>query len=190
MFDTNEDTRLFQQVTAQFDAPAFVRRARSVDDAWQRLVVRCETKRDELLRLPRLRLGVVLATAGDWSRVGGLLADPAGVHDLQELFTLWQPQLRARVDRANSLRPLAQALAQLCDSFERFNRKWSEFVTGIDLRDINNVRANYNKYYVLEKECSLRSAVLARQGFRALAALSSQDLFAEFPLLIVPRPGS
>jgi hypothetical protein len=189
MLDANEDTRIFQQVTAQFDAPAFVRRARSVEVAWERLVFFCQGKRDDLLTIPRLRLAVLLASGGDWEKVGALLAAPAEADGLQELFMRWRPKLRVQVERTESTRVLKRALYQLCESFERFNRKWHRFVSGVDLGEINRLRTDYNRFYVLEKECSVRSAAIAREGFRPLPPLTTCDLFVEFPLLPVPVVG-
>lgn len=187
MIETNENTRLIQEVTAQFDAPAFVRRARRVEEAWSSLVGVCEQKRNELLTIPKLRLGVLRAIAGDWANLSGLLTDNDDLRILQDLFELWQPRLRVPVGRSTSTRKLRLALGDVTASFGRFNGKWTDFVGQLDLREINTLRVEYNRFYVLEKECSVRSAAIARKGFRPLAPVTSEDIFRSFPLLCVPR---
>ena len=51
---------------------------------------------------------------------------------------------------------------------------------------VNELREGYNRFYVLEKEIALRSAHLARQGFRPLAPATTVELAAVLPLLPVP----
>ena len=60
----------------------------------------------------------------------------------------------------------------------------------MDLSAVNELRKGYNRYYVLEKECAVRSARIARQGFAPLPPLTTGDLVAQFPLLPVPRRAS
>lgn len=187
MIETSEDTRLIQQITAQYSAPAYVRRARRVEDAWERLIASCGIRRDEFLKMPKLRLGVLHALAGDWSNLSTCLTDHGSLSCLIELFECWQPRLRVRVERTVSSRKLRMAIGQLGTSFERFNRQWNEFVHKLDLREINTLRDEYNRFYVLEKECSVRSAAIAREGFRPLAPATIDDIFRVFPLLRVPE---
>jgi hypothetical protein len=54
------------------------------------------------------------------------------------------------------------------------------------LNQVNDLRDGYNRYYVLEKECAVRSFRLARQGFCPLEPLTVEDITALFPLLHVP----
>jgi hypothetical protein len=48
------------------------------------------------------------------------------------------------------------------------------------------MRDGYNRYYLLEKECALRSARVAREGFVRLAPLTLDDIRKMLPLLPVP----
>ena len=57
----------------------------------------------------------------------------------------------------------------------------------MDLGPVNEVREGYNRYYLLEKECALRSPLLARQGFVRLNPLTVDDLAALLPPLPVPQ---
>jgi hypothetical protein len=75
-----------RQIFASFDAPAFVRRARDVHGNWEEILGRCRRQREEWLKLPKVRLGRLFALAGDWPAVGRLLAEPAEVERLEELY--------------------------------------------------------------------------------------------------------
>jgi hypothetical protein len=61
------------------------------------------------------------------------------------------------------------------------------FLANVDLTAVNELREGYNRYYVLEKECAVRSARIARQGFTPLPPLTHDELMSQFPLLPVPR---
>jgi hypothetical protein len=90
------------------------------------------------------------------------------------------------VGLTTSGRALRAALRELIDSLERFNRRWRGYVTALDLTAVNRERDGYNRYFVLEKECAVRSAKIARHGFAPLPPLTHADLLAEFPELPVP----
>ena len=70
--DNKDSFKLFQ---ALYDAPAYVRRAREVEGAYERLLQRCRKQRDDWLPMVKLRLGVVKARAGEWAALGPCLAD-------------------------------------------------------------------------------------------------------------------
>lgn len=128
-----------------------------------------------------------MTLAGDWSTIGTLLADPADVAFLEGLYSSWKPRLRVALAQTRSPDKLRFALQQLTLSCSRFNRRWQRFVDEIELTKLNERRAAYNRYYVLEKECALRSAALARQGFQPLSLVTTDDLFREFPLIRIPK---
>ena len=54
-------------------------------------------------------------------------------------------------------------------------------------RAVNDKRDGYNRYYVLEKACALRSDTLARLGFSPLPPMDLAELRAHLPPLPVPR---
>jgi hypothetical protein len=182
--DEESDAR---QIMGYFDGPAFVRRGRAVEAVWEGIVGRCRRERDDWLRIPRIRLAKLHALAGGWPAVERLLADPDDVRRLEKLFLRWNPRLRVPVARTRSLRSLVAAVDQLGVAFERFNRRWARFLAEFDLSGVNDLRAGYNRHYVFEKECALRSPLLAREGFRPLPPATVDDLFELFPLLPVPR---
>ena len=57
----------------------------------------------------------------------------------------------------------------------------------VDVAEVNRLRDGYNRWYVLEKECAVRSHAVARQGFVPLPPLTSAELAEHLPLLPVPR---
>jgi len=176
-----------KEFMAQFDAPAYVRRARRVDAEWEGLLARCRRQRDEWLELVRTRLAMLHALAGDWGRVLPLLADAEDVESLRNMHAELRPELRLPVAPTESARVLRRAMAELAESLERFNRRWWAYLDTVDLVPVNAARDGYNRWYVLEKECALRSARLARQGFRPLPPLTLEAVVAVLPPLPVPR---
>src|SRR5687768_8375140 len=84
---------IFRRFQAQFDAPAYVRRAREVEDAYDALLRRCGQQRDEWLALVRSRLGALRALAGEWSVLRQWLGNDE-VRSLAELHERLDPRLR------------------------------------------------------------------------------------------------
>jgi hypothetical protein len=185
---SRDDRQGFNQVLAQYDGPAYVRRARRVKGAYDALLGECRRQRDEWLTLVRIRLGTLRALAGNWPALAPHLADEEQTCLLEELHAALDPRLRVPVEPTTSARALRQALDELTESIERFNRRWVEYVRGLDLAALNAERADYNRYYVLEKECLVRSPHVARQGFRPLEPLSHDHLLTVLPPLPVPQP--
>jgi len=96
------------------------------------------------------------------------------------------------IEPTSSSRTLYRALRELTESIERFNRRWRELLQKVDLTKVNELREGYNRYYVLEKECALRSPRLARQGYSPLPPVTVEELRALLPPLAVPelrKPG-
>jgi hypothetical protein len=104
---------------------------------------------------------------------------------LQDLYSTLDPQLRVTVEPTCSPRVLYRALRELAESAERFNRRWREFLEKMDLSKVNEMREGYNRHYLLEKECALRSPRLARQGFAPLAPATLEELTRSLPSLPV-----
>jgi hypothetical protein len=180
------ERRLAAELVAQYDVPAYIRRARGVEAALEALLAACRGQRDRWLMMTRLRLGRLHALAGEWAALRPLLAED-DLAALEGLFRALEPKLRAPVARTQSRRVLRRALAELVESLERFNQRWGKHLAGLDLSAVNQARDGYNRYYVLEKECALRSAALARLGFRPLPPLTHAEVAALLPPLPVPR---
>jgi hypothetical protein len=172
---------------ARYDAPAYARRARRVEEAFEQLISRCRRQRDEWLSMVRIQLAMLHDLAGDWEQVRPLLAGAEQLTILQHLHGTLEPRLRVPVSPTSSTRKLAATLRDLVRGLERFNQRWQGFLEELDLAEINELRDGYNRYYLLEKECAMRSARLARQGYAPLPPLTLEDLRALLPLLPVPQ---
>jgi hypothetical protein len=176
----NVDTEI-KELLGLFDVPAFARRGQDVDYALIRLRSRSSRQRTTMLEMVRLRLRQWAAAAT------GPAADLAVFGD--SIAPLWPladaepPRWAVRAASSWRLRSIAK---DVIASIERFNRRWSEHLAGLDLNPINRQVDNYNRYYVLEKECSLGSAKLAARNFVPKSHVSLDDLLSELPLLPVP----
>ena len=184
---SQDDDRLLKQLMGYFDVPAYVRRARRVDDALEELLVSCRAKRSKWLAVVRIRLGMVHALAGDWAELRPCVRDDRQCEILARMHRELAPVLHVRMNPTNSQRVLRRALGDLCESLERFNRRWRKFLAEIDLRAVNGAREDYNRYYVLEKECAVRSVAAARHGFRRLEPMTLEHLADMLPELPVPQ---
>jgi len=183
----DETNEAFKRFLSRFDVPAYIRRAREVQATLDQLLDYCRRQRAEWSKMVRLRIGILHALAGDWDNLRPLLADDDQLDILRYLLAALASPLRCPVDSTRSLRVLRRALRELCESLEHFNERWRGFLATVDLTAVNELRDGYNRYYVLEKECAVRSARIARQGFVSMNPLTMDDLTAEFPLLLVPR---
>lgn len=181
------DHQIGQMLQAQYGAPAYIRRARRVEDALEELIARGRHQREPWLLMVRLHLGTLFALAADNNLLQELLDDEQ-IKCLCRLHQELAPELRAPPAPAKSVRPLRRTLADLDASIERFNDRWLACLPGVDLTEINEVRDNYNRYYLLEKECAVRSARLARQGFRPLEPCTTDELLVHLPCLPRIRP--
>jgi hypothetical protein len=184
---SGDEQRLLKEFQANYAPPAYVRRAREVEAALEQLLYHCRSRRAEWLPMARLRLGTVRALAGDWEALRPWLANEEQLAVLRDLEATLQPRLRVPVEPTSSARVLRRALRELGESIERFNRRWHAFLPSVDLTRVNALRDGYNRFYLLEKECAVRSPRLARQGFRRLEPLTSDQLAVLLPPLTVPR---
>jgi hypothetical protein len=170
-----------------FDAPAFVRRALQVEIAWEGMQAVCRRERERLLEMPRMRLARFVMLRESWSKDLSSICSPDDLAYLDRLHQDWKPRLRSTVQPARTEAAVVQALADVARSFARFNRRWLAYLGELDLRPLNQLRDGYNQFYVLEKECALRSARLAREGFVPLAPVRVEDLLERFPVLKIPQ---
>lgn len=182
-----EDRQTLRQFLAMGGTPAFMARAARVEQEWQRIVQLCRKQRKEWLQVARVRLGRLIALAGDWKHIRPLLSEERDLSILIELHNELQPQLRVPIQPNRSVRILRRAIIQLCESLEFFNARWQKFLLKVDLQPLNVLREKYNKYYIMEKECLIGSSVLAKKGFQKLEPLTVHDLLEILPLEQVPR---
>jgi len=171
-----------RKILAQFDAPAFVRRARAVEVADELLHTRLAAAYAEGLEMPRLRLTQLLAALADrdWLLEGVVPQTGLGPR-LRAWGQTHSVPLRVPVPPARDARALGDRWQRLTHSVERFNRRWTATVQAIPLGDINHLRAEYNLWYVIEKEAATNSPALARQGFVLRPPLTPSDLLQQYP---------
>lgn len=174
--------RELNQFLAVYDAPAYIRRARETEAAYDTLVQKCRQQREGWLEPVRKCLAITLGIVDL-----GMLASRPGSSEViaklrqlvEELGTL--PSIRAEPGWFS--RPEVQALRELAASVRRFNARWRSFLATIDLDTVNRLREGYNRWYVLEKECAVRNPRVAQQGFQRLPMLTREELGRMFPLL-------
>ena len=174
---------------AEQDAlPAYIMRANRVASAWQGILSNCFSARNEMLELPRLRLGQLAALV---DRKFALLSPFVLEHhaasaQLERMHQEWAPKLRMELHPTNSPRKILAALSDLIASFERFNRRWESYVDGLSFETVNYERQQYNDYFLVEKAAALGSDRLAEMGFERLRMCGRDDVLAHFPRLFVP----
>jgi hypothetical protein len=184
--ERESEQKLFQHMMAQYDTPAFARRALRIQEVLHRLLARCRQQRAKWFVDGRLVMEELAAQLSGWDVLRQFLAEP----EQGDLFPHLQELLSARApfrSRTASNRRVRWALKEMIDWLQRFNQRWQTFLRKQDLGPLNELRDGYNRYYVLEKECAMRSARLARHGFEPMAPYTMQDLLTHFPLLPIPQ---
>ncbi len=170
-----------REMLGLFDVPAFARRGQDLEHAIARLHGRCVGERLVLLEMVHLRLR-------QWAALS------IGPDDWRDTFAapvapLWPasgaeaPRWAARPGPSRRRRAVGH---DLIASLQRFNRRWAAALDALDLGPIHRMVADYNRYYLLEKECALGSARLARHQFVAKEPIRLEDLRATHPELTVP----
>jgi hypothetical protein len=186
ILSSDRERKVFDHVVALHGGPAFLRRAQNVQLVWDSLVEQCRRQREEWLGTVRTRLGILRGLAGEWAALAPLVADAAQLDVLAQLERDLRPQIRSSLVPTTSLRTLRRALLELNESLAFFNQRWQAHLARIDLTELNRLREDYNRYYILEKECAVRSPVIARQGFRPLPPATLCDLASLLPVLSLP----
>jgi hypothetical protein len=173
----DDDRRLMMQLVGQYGAPAYIRRARAVEHAYELIVERCALQRREWLAGVRLHLKWLSRAADDAD------LDSVSLDVIRELRR--ECEFTGR-ETMKSGRGVGTALRQLRASVARFNHRWATFLDQFKLADINRLRDGYNRYYMLEKECAVGSLRLVRATFRRLEPMTRDELHRLFPPLPMP----
>jgi len=174
------DTEM-QQVLGLFDLPAFARRGQELEHSLARLDQHCRRERGAMLEMVRLRLRQwASASEGPeaWQTIFTAPLDP--------LWTLCEAEPPVWSGRPSHRRRQRAIARDLIASIERFNRRWTEYLETLKLERINFLIDQYNRYYVLEKECILSSVRLAARNFTPKSPVTSEQLFELYPILPVP----
>ncbi|WP_165250096.1 hypothetical protein [Paludisphaera soli] len=165
-----------------FDVPAFARRGMDVEFLVQTLHERCRRHRRSTLDMVHVRLRQWAKGAtgpADWRD-----AFRASIEPLWDLVDAEPPAWAARPASPRSRRAVARDLAA---SVGRFNERWDAFVARLDLALINRSIDDYNRFYLIEKECVLGSARLASLHFRPISEVTREAILADHPRLPVPE---
>lgn len=180
-----DDLKIFQQMILAVDAPAYMRREKDVVAAWRGVLTQCEQDYRSHLEMPLLRVGQLISLAGTELETTARLSSTDAQY-LTDLFDKWGTQPRVDVKPTTSEMEIEEAKSLLVGSFQRFNRRWERHIQEVNLEPVNTRRMNYNEYYLLEKECAVFSASVARQGYQPMKMATAKDLFEHFPLLRIP----
>jgi len=168
------------ELLSMFDLPAFARRGQDLEYGLKRIDLRCQRERHAMLEMVRVRLR-------QWA--GAVTSDRSS--DLifnDPLAPLWPlcgaepPVWGTTPASARKQRAIAN---DLIASTSRFNQRWSRFLNELDFGHINRMIEQYNRYYLLEKECILGSARLAARFYTPFVPLSRDSLLESHPLLPV-----
>lgn len=184
---SEEDRRILQEIAGRAGAPAFIRRAKLVETTWVALLDHCARTRLEKLAFVRLRIGQLHALAGTWDALRSFVPDATDLARLKNLHDELAPSLRVPLEATTSRRVLRSAAEDLVEVMEMFNARWKRWLAKVDLKAVNQAREAYNRHYVLEKECAVGSARVARMHFVKLTPMTLDDVSAHFPLLVLPR---
>jgi hypothetical protein len=151
--------------------PAFIRRARALEDQveWFRASIRAERSR-------RLELLLPAGRRLEASRAGGAVLTPAA---LALLGLLRGEPAFARRSGAPA-RGISSLLRDLARRSRAFNRAWALYLDTVPIEEVRRAQADYNRYYPIEREMALR---LQNPAFREVRLLERADLRALFPPL-------
>jgi hypothetical protein len=179
----NVDTEL-RQLVGLFDTPAFARRGQELEHVLARLHDRCRRERVGMLDMVHTRLR-------QWSRAvtGPDAWRTAFDRPIDGLWTLSGAEAPRWADHSLSPNRIRTVATELIASLTRFNRRWTTFLNTLDFAPPNRLIDQYNKYYVLEKECTLGSPRLAARFFTPYPHLTPASFLdeAHYPLLPVPN---
>jgi hypothetical protein len=171
-----------KEVLGLFDLPAFARRGQDLEHTLRRIHHRCRAARGAMLEMVHLRLR-------QWASavIGPDSWAPVLAHSIEPLWGLSQakpPQWAATPAPMRQQRLIAR---DLIDSVNRFNRRWIHFLEHLNLGPTNAVIEEYNRFYLLEKECVMGSPRLAGRYFTEVPKLTTEMLRADHPILPVPE---
>ena len=158
-----------RQMLGMFDVPAFAKRGKDLEHALLRLHARCRVSRLERLEMVHLRLR-------QWaSAVQGPEAWPIAFEE--SLQPLWEQAAAPPPNWARqtaSVRRCRLIARDLHTSVSRFNRLWLKHLDELNLQALNTLVEHYNRYYVIEKECFVKSARLAALHFSPRPPVTSE----------------
>lgn len=169
-----------RELLGMFEVPAFARRGYDLEYALKRLRLKLARDRQEMLEMVHLRLR-------QWA---GAATGPDDFEPFASPISFYFQQAGAAnplwTKSKSSPRTRRTIARDLVASVERFNRRWQKLLGELKLETVNSLVDKYNRYYLLEKECSLGSSRLASRFFIPQNRLSVETLLLEYPLLSTP----
>lgn len=175
------DTEM-KELLGLYDVPAFARRGQDLEYALARLGQRCRRERSAMREMVVVRLRQWAAVASGPATASEVFATP-----IDPLWPSCDAPPPAWADREAPRRRLRIVGRDLVASVARFNARWARFLDEWNDEPINRLIDQYNRYYVLEKECSLGSARLAARHFVSKPRVSPASLLAAYPPLPLPE---
>jgi hypothetical protein len=171
-----------KELMGLFDVPAFARRGQDVELTLLRLHGRCRSTRESLLDMVRTRLR-------QWSHAatGPRAWSDVFVQSIEPLWTLSGAEEPRWAEELAPLRRRSIIGRDLIASVIRFNQRWTQYLERLNLEPANFIIDQYNRYYVLEKECVMGSARLAARHFIPVPKVTAETLLHDHPTLPVPE---
>jgi hypothetical protein len=171
-----------KELMGLFDLPAFARRGQDVEATVQRLHDRCERVRSQMFEMVRLRLRQWSgAAAGPESWLGVFTST------IEHLWVVTGAPPPRWSDSDAPLKRRRSIANDLIAAVDRANRRWLEALDQLNLDPTNLVIEEYNRYYLLEKECVMGSARLAARHFSPIPLLTKSMLLADHLTIPVPE---
>jgi hypothetical protein len=170
-----------RELLGLFDVPAFARRGQDLETVIRHLHDHCHRERQMRLEMVRVRLrqwAACVTGPADWSAT---FTGP-----LDALWAAAGAGPLAYAARSAPLRRQRACARDLAASVLRFNRRWVSFLEKLNLKPINDMIDDYNRYYLFEKECFFRSPRLALRYFAARERITPERLLSEYPRVPVP----
>ena len=171
-----------KEVMGLFDVPSFARRGQDLEQTLHRLAERCRRARVERLDMVHVRLrqwARSVTGPGAWTTVFSA--------SIESLWPLSEAEPPHWAESSVSIRKQLEIARDLIAAVQRFNHRWAQFLDGMKLEATNSVIDQYNRYYVLEKECVMGSARLAARFFTPVPSVTRERLLCDHPLLPVPE---
>lgn len=171
------------------EVPAYVRRARNMEQAVADLFRDSAKAREEMLGFVALRFRQVLDVLDEEAArelpVPTVAALGVILAELEPLEAFYRLKSRTRAPRAG--KELERALAALRESVGRFNARWERWIDEeAPLAEVNRHIDGYNRHYEFERQCALKYVPLNRITFEKRAPLDGADLLEQLPFLPLP----
>jgi len=170
------------------ELPAYVRRARGVEEAIERFHEALAREREERLEITALKVRR-LVDLGDEA-----LAEHGGDLDRDALAALVAELAEIEAYRRVRARPartrpadVARAIREVRRSVVRFNEAWEAHLAGEEPYALVNERIDgYNRWYALERQCALRYVPVNRVSFAPIEPVTPERARARHPGLPCP----